>query len=48
MEIILKHGSYYEIEQSDLISWQRNYHECNVYHEIKMPPESKIKQSPSK
>ena len=34
MEIILKDGSYYEIEQSDLISWQRTYHECNVYHEI--------------
>ena len=34
MEIILKDGSYYEIEQNDLISWQRTYHECNVYHEI--------------
>ena len=34
MEIILKDGSYYEIDQNDLISWQRTYHECNVFHEI--------------
>ncbi|MFL2753710.1 MAG: hypothetical protein ACJ0BD_02295 [Gammaproteobacteria bacterium] len=34
MEIILKDGTYYEIEQDDLLSWQRTYTDCNVFHEI--------------
>ena len=34
MEIILKDGSYYEIQQDDLLSWQRTYTDCNVFHEI--------------
>ena len=35
MEIILKDGSYFEIEENDVIAWSRTYKDCNVIHEIR-------------
>ena len=32
MEIILKDGSYFEIEENDVIAWGRTYKDCNVTH----------------
>ncbi|MEC8107933.1 MAG: hypothetical protein VX097_00405 [Pseudomonadota bacterium] len=39
MEIILKDGSYYEIEKEDLIAWSRTYKDCNVIYEIRAAAE---------
>ena len=39
MEIILKDGSYYEIEKEDLIAWSRTYKDCNDIYEIRAAAE---------
>ena len=39
MEIILKDGSYFEIEENDVIAWGRTYKDCNVIHEIRAAAE---------
>ena len=39
MEIILKDGSYFEIEENDVIAWSRTYKDCNVIHEIRAAAE---------